>query len=106
MSDRDKPGPVFSLDALEREARPEPFEFAVAGQRFAVEDMEERDWQDLLLIGDDPEEGLRVSLGDEQYRKFKEIRGVPSWKLHKLMEAITEHFGLATPGEGAGSSGS
>jgi hypothetical protein len=106
VSDRDKPGPVFSLDALEREGKPDPFQFAVGGERFVVEDMEERDWQDLLFIGDDPEKGLQVSLGDEQYLRFKEIRGVPSWKLQKLMEAIAEYFGLAMPGEDAGSSGS
>lgn len=96
----DKPGPVFSLDALERESATEPFQFAVKGERFVVEDVESNDWQDLLSVGEDPEKGLRVTLGDEQYERFKKIRGVPSWKLAKLMEAISEHFGLATPGEG------
>lgn len=106
MTKPDKPGPVFSLDALEREGAPEPFEFAVGGKRFTVEDVQARDWQDLLAIGEDPEQGLRVTLGAEQYERFRQIRGVPSWKLERLMKAIAEHFGLGTPGEGDGSSGS
>lgn len=106
MSKSDKPGPVFSLDALERESSPEPFEFAVDGKRFTVEDVQGRDWQDLLAIGQDPEKGLRVTLGDEQYERFREVRGVPSWKLERLMQAISDHFGIATPGEDGASSGS
>jgi hypothetical protein len=102
----DKPGKVFNLDALDREGAPEPFQFSVKGQRFVVDDIESRDWQDLVAMGDDPEEGLRVALGPDQWEKFRAVKGVPMWKVGKLVEAISEHFGLGEPGEGDASSGS
>lgn len=103
----DKPGPVFNLDTLEREGEaPGPFNFVVGGKRFVVEDLQDVDWQDLIATGVDPKKDLALALGEDQYAKFEAIRGIPGWKLSKLVEQITQHFGLAGPGEGNASSGS
>lgn len=103
----DKPGPVFNLDVLEREGdAPEPYNFVVGGKRFVVEDLQDIDWQDLVSIGADGVKGLQVALGEDQYAKFEAIRGIPAWKISKLVEQITQHFGLAAPGEDSASSGS
>lgn len=97
---------TFDLDALERESTPEPFTFTVKGENFAIADVQEHDWQGLLTVGEDIEANLRMALGDAEYDRFKAIRGVPSWRLERLVRAMTEHFGLGAPGEDGGSSGS
>jgi hypothetical protein len=97
---------TFDLDALERESTPEPFTFTVSGESFTVEDMQNRDWQDLLSLGDDVEASLKFALGDDQYAHFRSIRGLPSWKLERLVRAMAEHFGIGSPEKDDGSSGS
>lgn len=97
---------TFDLDALEREATPEPFTFAAGGKQFTAKDVDDNDWQDLVAAGDDLDKLLPLALGGEQYAEFKKVRGVPAWKLVKLVQAMTEHYGIGNSGEGTGSSGS
>jgi hypothetical protein len=104
VSASDKPGPVFNLDTLEREGEaPEPFSFVANGERYTVADLESGDWR--LLASGDPAQTLQGALGDEQYAKFTK-KATPMWKVNRLADAITAHFGLGEPGEGNASSGS
>ena len=65
----DKPGKVdLNLDTLDLEAAAPPFTFVAGGQRFVVENIEERDWQDLMdFDATDAEATLKMILGEDQY---------------------------------------
>ena len=104
----DKPGKVdLNLDTLDLEAAAPPFTFVAGGQRFVVENIEERDWQDLLdFDAADPKATMALMLGEEQFQKFSQVRGVSMRKLKPLLTRIQEHFGLGDVGEGDASAGS
>lgn len=104
----DKPGKVdMNLDTLDMEAAAPPFTFVAGGQRFVVENIEDRQWQDLMEFDDtDPEETIKMILGNDQYDAFREIKGISMRKIKSLLTAIRGHFGLGDLGEGDASPGS
>jgi hypothetical protein len=97
---------IFDLDALEREATTDPFGFSAGGKKFTATDVNDIDWQDLVDAGDDLDKLLPLVLGDDQYAEFRKIRGVPAWKLRRLVLGMQAHFGIGTPEKDDGSSGS
>ena len=104
----DKPGKIdLNLDTLDMEAAAPPFTFVAGGQRFVVENIEERDWQDLLEFdATDPEATMEMMLGADQYVEFHKVRGISMRKIKPLLAAIREHFGLGDLGEDDASPGS
>lgn len=99
---------VFDLDALEREgegAGKPPFKFAIAGNEYELINAEELDYRDLLAAFNaanaaDFETAMGHLLPEDQREGFVEHE-IPLWKLEKLFDRYTKHFGL-TPGKKAG----
>jgi hypothetical protein len=84
----------LDLDALEREGEtPEPFTFQYDGKTYTMKDPQEIDWQDLLSGLRNPALFIRFAMEVEDQREFFGKR-VASWKMNKLMQAYTEHFGI------------
>lgn len=88
----------FDLDAVDAEAREEPFRFRLGGEVFTMLPPEEVDWQ----VADDISggEGLKAFVAEllgEDYERFAAHK-VSSRKLGLLIDACTTHYGV-TPGE-------
>lgn len=84
----------LDLDVLEREGSiPTAFTFAFDGETYSMVDPQEVDWQDLLTGLRNPALFVRFAMSIEDQKRFFGKR-VPAWKMNKLMEAYTTHFGL------------
>lgn len=94
-STEDKPLPVsLDLDSLEREgAKADPFTFHHQGRSYTMIDPQEIDWQDLLSGLRNPALFVRFALNTADQAEFFTSR-VPAWKMNKLMEGYTKHYGL------------
>lgn len=90
--------PHLDLDALEAEARDEPFTFKLGGEVFTMLPPEEADWQisASLSEGEGLQEFVAALLGDD-YERFTQHK-LPTWKLTKLIDQCTAHYNI-TPGE-------
>lgn len=94
MADQDKPTPVaINLDKLEREGAKDPFVFRFEGERIETADIQEVDWQDLLIATENPRLLMRLIIPEEWQEKFFSAK-LPSWKLNALMSAYFAHHGV------------
>lgn len=84
---------ALDLDAMEREGSTEPFEFLLQGNRYLLSDPTEVDWQDLLAALGNPHMFFRLVLPPDDYREFFSTK-LPSWKMNRLMDKYTDHYGL------------
>jgi hypothetical protein len=97
--------PLFNLDELENEKTSEPFVFEFGGDVFELLDPKDIDWQDLLVIQENPRLTLHVIMPEDQRAQFLEKK-LPMRKFEVLLNRWQQHFGLPTPGEDNGSAGS
>jgi hypothetical protein len=92
---RDLPvgGVDFDLDSVERDAQDvyPLFHSNIGGKRIPFINPDEVDWQDLAFL-DSPVELLQFLVTPEDLRHIREQK-IPGWKLGKLMEAVTTHYG-------------
>lgn len=103
MPDQDKPAPIsLNLDSLEREGTVEPFVIVLKGRRILMSDAQDVEWQTLMLAMQNPHAFFKLIVpADDQDDFFS--AGLPTWKMRKLMEAYTTHYGLTDPGNLAAS---
>jgi hypothetical protein len=103
---------VFDLDALEREgtatAQKPPFPFKIGGQLYHLVNAEELDYRDLIASyrsasAGDFELAMRLLLPEDERDSFFEHE-IPAWRLEKLFDQYTKHFGLASRGKSRSSS--
>lgn len=84
----------LDLDALERDGEvPGPFTFQYKTQQYAMTDPQEIDWQDLLSGMRNPALFVRFAMKLSDQKRFFQTP-MPAWKMNKLMQAYTDHFGL------------
>jgi hypothetical protein len=84
----------FDLDTVEKDAvdqRP-VFRTKLKGRAIEMTSPDDVDWQDLMDIGQ-PVELLSYVIDRDDLRFIREQR-IPGWKLNKLMEAYSIHYGL------------
>lgn len=93
---------LFNLDQLENEKSAEPFVFAYQGKEFELLDPKDIDWQDLMVIQDNPRLTLHVLMPEDQRAEFLELK-LPMRKFEALLSRWQDHFGLPNAGEGTGS---
>lgn len=93
---------LFNLDELENDRSSEPFVFSYQGQEFELKDPKDCDWQDLLVVQEDPRLTLHVLMDEEQRARFLELK-LPMRKFEVLLKRWQEHFNQPNPGEGGGS---
>lgn len=94
---------ALDLDRLEKEKVDEPYWFHYEGTYFELMPAEDADWQDLAVGQENPRLLLHVILGDDEQRaQFFDLK-LPLWKLKKLVEDYSAHFGMSAPGEPVGS---
>lgn len=98
-----------NLDDLEREESYKPFAIQLGGRRIEMVDPAEIDWQDLLEI-ENPVYFLRYALSEEKPedeelsdKDFFKAQKIPGWKLGKIIELYTKHYGLDKPGNAVAS---
>lgn len=92
---------ILDLDALEHEAKGNPFRFMLGGKEYTMASPEEADWRAELNDVESMQMFMRDVLGDKQYAQFSAHR-LPGWKLGRLFEEATKHYGLDS-GEGPAS---
>lgn len=105
MTDQPTEPDVFDLDALEREgdaAGKPPFRFSLDGTQYVLVDATDIDYRDLLTAFNaansaDFETALSLLMPASQREDFFEHE-IPLWKMEKLFDRYTKHFGLA-PGK-------
>lgn len=92
---------TLNLDTLEREDPRDSFSVVVAGKRIVMSDPSDLDWKILMKINE-PQDFFRhvVTPADQQHFRNAEI---PGWKMRKLMELYSEHYGLDELGNVNGS---
>lgn len=93
---RDLPvsGVDFDLDSVEKDAadiRP-VFVTNVKGRKVEMTSPDDVDWQDLLLM-QNPVELLNFVVSKEDLAHIR-AQNIPGWKLGKLMDAYSLHYGL------------
>ncbi len=104
MSDTPKNRFELDLDNMEREGTTEPFQVRLGGEEYTFIDPMELDWRELeKALTADLRDFFPYVLGAEQSTKFLE-NTIPTWKMRKVMEAYSVHFGLVEPGNSAASS--
>lgn len=84
----------FDLDTVEKDAkdvRP-PFVTHVKGRRIPMISPDDVDWQDLMIL-ENPAELLQYVISREDLKHIRD-QAVPAWKIGKLMDRYSEHFGL------------
>jgi hypothetical protein len=92
---------TINLDTLEREDTREEFAVVVEGRRVVISDPSDHDWKTLMNI-DRPDDFFRHVVSKEDQTHFKRA-AIPGWKMRALMESYTEHYGLDSLGNVAGS---
>jgi hypothetical protein len=93
---------LFNLDALENDRSSEPFVFVYQGKEFELLDPKDCDWQDLLVVQEDPRLTLHVLMPEAQRKEFLELK-LPMRKFEALLKRWQEHFNQPDPGEEGGS---
>ena len=93
---------LFNLDELENDRSGEPFVFSYHGKVFELKDPKDCDWQDLLVVQEDPRLTLHVLMDEEMRVEFLELK-LPMRKFEALLKRWQEHFNQPAPGEGGGS---
>lgn len=93
---------LFNLDALENDRSSEPFVFVYQGKEFELLDPKDCDWQDLLVVQEDPRLTLHVLMPEAQRKEFLELK-LPMRKFEALLKRWQEHFNQPDPGEEKGS---
>lgn len=93
---------LFALDDLENEKTSEPFVFSYQGKTFELKDPKDCDWQDLLVVQEDPRLTLHVLMDEEMRAEFLELK-LPMRKFEALLKRWQQHFNQPAPGEGDGS---
>lgn len=86
--------PVLDLDTLDREDAPAPYDFVHKGVRYLLTDPSEVDWQDLISALRSPQMFFKLVLTDDDGRRQFFSAPMPSWKMRRLMESYSEHFGI------------
>lgn len=84
---------AIDLDSLEREGAQGPFDFVLEHKRYLLSDPQEVDWQDLIAALSNPVMFFRLTLPAEDRVQFFTTR-IPTWKMHKLINAYLEHYGI------------
>jgi hypothetical protein len=92
----------FNLDTIEREQHYAPFTIVVADRRMTLVDPKEIDWKDLLDI-EQPIQFLSHVFASDEDKAFFKQQNFPGWKLDKMIEQYTKHYGLTNQGGGAAS---
>jgi hypothetical protein len=84
----------FDLDAEEKDPKDvkPPFVANVGGRKVSMISPDDVDWQDLLVM-ENPVELLQYVISTEDLKHIKSL-GIPGWKLGRLMDRYSEHFGL------------
>jgi hypothetical protein len=93
---------LFNLDELENDKSSEPFVFSYQGKDFELLDPKDCDWQDLLVVQEDPRLTLHVLMPEEQRKEFLELK-LPMRKFEALLTRWQQHFNQPAPGEEKGS---
>ncbi len=103
LPDDDLPASAFNLDDLEREGEQvEPFQFIHDKRVYELSDPHEKDWQELIVVLNNPLLFLRLVLREGDKDAFFE-NPMPAWKLNALTRAYRAHYGLPSdPGESGG----
>lgn len=97
----------FNLETVEREKTYTPFKAFIPatdgteGRTITMVDPADLDWQDLLDV-DQPQKFLRYCITDEDKDWLLEQK-IKGWQFAKLIEAYQKHYGIGSPGNGAGS---
>lgn len=95
--DQDKPTISLNLDSLEREGRAEPFAIVLGGNRILMSDAQDVEWQSLMLAMQNPHAFFKLVVpADDQDAFF--AADLATWKMRRLMEEYTRHYGLTDPG--------
>lgn len=92
-----EPAVHFDLDALEHEARREPFRFTLGGEIFELcQSPEDVDWQihERLADGGGLQDYLAELLGDD-YDRFASHK-LSAKLLNELIKSANAHFGVET----------
>lgn len=97
-----EPDVALDLDSMERENPKAPFTFRHGGKRFMMSDPQEIDWQKLLVALRDPVYFMSLALPADDRDDFFSM-DMPGWKMNRLVEEYSKHYGLPSPGEAAGS---
>lgn len=86
---------VFNLDTVENERKDEKlFVAEIEGRKIAFINPKDVDWRDLAELGDDPAEFVELCVEDEGDAEWLMSQALPSWKMEKLIEAFTRHYGI------------
>jgi hypothetical protein len=93
---------LFNLDELENDKASEPFIFTYQGQQFELLDPKECDWQDLLVVQENPRLTLHVLMPEDQRARFLELK-LPMYKFEGLLTRWQQHYNQPDPGEEKGS---
>lgn len=93
---------LFNLDELENDRSSEPFVFSYQGKDFELLDPKDCDWQDLLVVQEDPRLTLHVLMPEEQRVEFLALK-LPMRKFEALLTRWQQHFNQPAPGEEGGS---
>ena len=102
--DQDQIAPVaLNLDELEREGAPGDFAVVLGGKRLVMSDAQEVPWQDLMVAMQDPHAFFRLVVPEDDQDRFFQA-DLPVWKMRRLMDAYTDHYGLTDLGNPAASS--
>lgn len=98
-----------NIDELDREETYKPFAIQLAGRRIEMIDPADMDWKDLLEI-ENPVYFLRHALSEDtpegeelSDKEFFKAAKMPGWKLGKVIELYTKHYGLDSKGNGVAS---
>jgi hypothetical protein len=91
----------IDLDKLENEGNSTPFTFRHGGKEFTLGDPDDVDFFDIVEYGSTPAGNamLICKLLDDQLDAFRAAGPIPKRKIDALMEAYSNHYGMATPGE-------
>lgn len=100
MPDQDKPSPIsLNLDSLDREGgTAEPFAVVHGGRRYVMLDPQEIDWRDLMRALNQPSVFFTICMSADDAASFAATK-LPGWKLHSLITAYIQHYGLTSSPE-------
>lgn len=95
----------MTLNQIDREKRPEPFEFEFPdGAVFAFRDPKGMHYRDIVALDTaNPDESMKAILGD-QYEAFVARDEVDGYLIEAIMEGYMAHYGLGPAPEDSASS--
>jgi hypothetical protein len=95
-----------NLDTFEKERPKEPFWFQHGGAYFHLLDPEEVDFDDLVIVQEQPRLMMHILLEEAQQEAYFEVKKKTKMtvgKMKQLVKDYSQHFGLTDLGELAGS---